>query len=100
MGKHSTGQWFAIKLESVTLIVDSNGDHVSNLRHPGWGDDPNAREKPQAMVDADARLSAAAPTLLAALTVMVAAMDAGDGCPDDDRTTFARNAIAMAKGEG
>ncbi len=65
-------------------IVDADGTTICN---------------PSPMGEANARLIAAAPDLLAVLIDMVSASDRGDMDSLANATQTARNAIARAKGE-
>lgn len=87
MNKHTPGPW-KTHLTDDTLVVDGNGLVIAHMGGLYLGDD--------SPMEANARLIAAAPDLLAALEVIAADSRWTSGEPT---LMQARAAIAKAKGE-
>ena len=82
--KNTPGPWRYCKTNEGHMIAGAKPGYLAEVRDCGSGD-----------VEANARLIAAAPELLEALTEIVAAAD-GDGWKQLD-ATFARPRAAIAK---
>jgi hypothetical protein len=93
---HTPGPWHVVpEAQSPWIVGDAEGDSIADCEPPGpWMSEEEA--------DANARLIAAAPDLLAALEACVDAMTDGGKCEIKkwlDAFDLARLAIAKAKGQ-
>lgn len=88
---HSPGPWKALRMDggSHHIVSETWGSSVAVTMYP---EGSNERE-------ANARLIAAAPTMLEALEWMLAAHDNPDHAGADVATARARQALQAAKGE-
>jgi hypothetical protein len=88
--KHTQGPWVAIPMPdgSIDICKSNAGYHIAQMLYTGYPAD----------VQANARLIASAPDLLASLESL---LDDADVCEvaGDDAIRQARAAIAKAKGE-
>jgi hypothetical protein len=101
--QHTPGPWHAIPVGGAkrgSIVKPEEATHWNIYNHHAFVAQVK-RSGVREIIEADARLIAAAPDLLAALELMVSAWEARHGAPGMSNSAYmeARAAIARAKGE-